>query len=98
MNFTSFNIVQVQNLRILFYLFQFKEIFFVKALIEGPLIFFSLILGSISKEESLQNVADLDDPYADEPERPSWFIVNSEKPFNAEPPLPFLVKNFITPS
>lgn len=55
-------------------------------------------IGSISKEESLQNVADLDDPYADEPERPSWFIVNSEKPFNAEPPLPFLVKNFITPS
>ncbi|XKL64794.1 hypothetical protein PGB90_004880 [Kerria lacca] len=55
-------------------------------------------IGNLSKEESLQNTADLSDPYIDEPKRNFPFIVNSEKPFNAEPALPFLMKNFITPS
>ena len=41
---------------------------------------------------------DLDDPYANEPERPPVFQVNSQKPFNAEPPLSLLIDKQDTPN
>lgn len=36
--------------------------------------------------------------YEKDPERSVALVVNSEKPFNAEPPLSILVDNFITPN
>lgn len=39
-----------------------------------------------------------DDPYANDPSRLPVFRVNSQKPFNAEPPLDLLINNFITPN
>lgn len=40
----------------------------------------------------------LKDAYEKDPERSVALIVNSEKPFNAEPPLQILTDSFITPN
>ena len=41
---------------------------------------------------------DLSDPFAREPTRLPLFRVNSDKPFNAEPPLTVITDSFITPN
>lgn len=62
------------------------------------LFFIFHLIGSISEEESKMSISDLQDPYANEPRRNPNFIVNAPKPFNAEPPLPVLMQNYLTPS
>ncbi len=61
-----------------------------------------LRIGSLSAEETAATslpVADDDDPYKNDPERHPAFIINSLKPFNAEPPGELLHDaGFITPS
>jgi sulfite oxidase len=54
-------------------------------------------IGNLKKDSSFKEIKS-DDPYANEPERLSIFQVNSQKPFNAEPPLDLLAQNFITPN
>ena len=48
-------------------------------------------------EDKTKAVATLSDPYGNEPKRHPILRVNSQKPFNAEPPAQLLVENFITP-
>eukprot|EP01084_Bolivina_argentea_P309155 534727_1 len=61
-----------------------------------------LRIGRLSAEEAAATslpVADDDDPYKNDPERHPAFIINSAKPFNAEPPGELLHDaGFITPS
>ena len=40
----------------------------------------------------------MDDPFANEPQRHPVLIVRTKKPFNAETPSSLLVENFITPT
>ena len=54
-------------------------------------------IGNFKKDKNYKEVK-TDDPYANEPERLPIFQINSDKPFNAEPPLEFLQQSFITPN
>jgi sulfite oxidase len=53
-------------------------------------------IGNLKVEDRV-NTKGQANPYENEPERNSQLIVRSSTPFNAEPPLNFLVENFITP-
>ncbi|XP_066441169.1 sulfite oxidase, mitochondrial [Eleutherodactylus coqui] len=52
------------------------------------------VISPDDKEEPL----DFSDPYSGDPSRHPVLKVNSQKPFNAEPPLEMLTENFITPN
>eukprot|EP01080_Neovahlkampfia_damariscottae_P003201 gene3201-5517_t len=54
-------------------------------------------IGNFKKDKNFKEVK-TDDPYANEPDRLPIFQINSQKPFNAEPPLEFLSQSFITPN
>lgn len=54
-------------------------------------------IGSLAKSTS-ESSKNTNDPYGNEPVRNPILKVNSEKPFNAEPPTPLLIENFHTPS
>lgn len=60
-------------------------------------IFTWFCLGSLAKSTS-ESSKNTNDPYGNEPVRNPILKVNSEKPFNAEPPTPLLIENFHTPS
>ncbi|KAM3935203.1 sulfite oxidase, mitochondrial isoform 2-T2 [Leptodactylus fuscus] len=52
------------------------------------------VLSADDKEEP----SDISDPYSGDPSRHPILKVNSQKPFNAEPPPELLTENFITPN
>jgi len=54
-------------------------------------------IGNLLVEDSEETI-DIDDPYAHEKARNPLLIINSNKPFNAEPPALLLAENFITPN
>lgn len=54
-------------------------------------------IGNLS-EDAPRDTSDQNDPYRNEPERPAYFDVRLQKPFNAEPQLSLLVDNFLTPN
>lgn len=56
------------------------------------------ISGTLSDADAEGDSSETLDPYAGDPKRNPSFIINSEKPYNGEPPLPMLVENFITPT
>lgn len=56
------------------------------------------ISGTLSDPDTEGDSSATQDPYADDPKRNPAFVVNSEKPYNGEPPLPLLVEHFITPT
>lgn len=56
------------------------------------------ITGTLSDGDTGGDSSETVDPYAGDPKRNPSFTVNSEKPYNGEPPLPMLVENFITPT
>ncbi|KAG7477434.1 hypothetical protein MATL_G00069530 [Megalops atlanticus] len=55
-------------------------------------------VGELSPEDCKQQEASLSDPYSSDPPRHPALRVNSQKPFNAEPPPELLSDSFITPS
>lgn len=55
-------------------------------------------IGNLAKGEENLAMANLDDPYANEPRRHPVLQVRSKKPFNAEPPPVLLVETFVTPT
>ncbi|XP_043266348.1 sulfite oxidase, mitochondrial [Colletes gigas] len=55
-------------------------------------------IGNISKEDSVSNKDNQNDPYATEPTRHKALKINGHKPFCAEPPPSLLVESFITPT
>lgn len=55
-------------------------------------------IGNLTKGEETLAVANMEDPYANEPRRHPALTVRSQKPFNAEPPPALLVENYITPT
>lgn len=56
-------------------------------------------VGNLREEDVKANAAiEPHDPFANEPERNPNLLVLSQKPFNAETPLPILAKEFITPN
>ncbi|XP_050293036.1 sulfite oxidase-like [Anthonomus grandis grandis] len=57
----------------------------------------TLRIGNLKKEDQIQ-VADLEDPYANEPQRHKVLKVANFKPFNAETPPELLCESFLTPS
>lgn len=58
---------------------------------------FPLLKGNLSSSDVGAHVKDMDDPYGNEPRRHVALKPSSKKPFNAEPPLPLLADNLITP-
>ena len=56
-----------------------------------------LRIGNITEKLPVEAAAD-NDPFAKDPARNPILIPSSKKPFNAEPPLPMLVDNFLTPT
>lgn len=55
-------------------------------------------IGNLIKGEEHSAMANMEDPYANEPHRHPALIVRSHKPFNAEPPANILVESFVTPT
>nr|XP_027234030.1 probable sulfite oxidase, mitochondrial [Penaeus vannamei]XP_027234100.1 probable sulfite oxidase, mitochondrial [Penaeus vannamei] len=55
-------------------------------------------IGNLSSSDVGAHVKDMDDPYGNEPRRHVALKPSSKKPFNAEPPLPLLADNLITPN
>eukprot|EP00062_Callorhinchus_milii_P026266 gi/632988182/ref/XP_007882966.1/ PREDICTED: sulfite oxidase, mitochondrial [Callorhinchus milii] len=55
-------------------------------------------IGELSAEEQALGPVDEADPYANDPTRHPVLRVNSQKPFNAEPPGMLLADKYITPS
>ncbi|XP_076805303.1 sulfite oxidase-like [Clavelina lepadiformis] len=53
-------------------------------------------IGKLSRRD--QKAINLNDPFANEPFRLPVLRINSQKPFNAEPPLEVLTDSFITPN
>lgn len=58
----------------------------------------TLRIGNISNEERNKTVIDLNDPYANDPERIPALIVRTQKPYNAEIPPQLIHDSFITPN
>lgn len=54
-------------------------------------------MGVLSPDEK-EEPHDLSDPYSSDPSRLPILKVNSQKPFNAEPPPSLLTENFVTPN
>lgn len=53
-------------------------------------------IGNLLPEDDI-GTKDLSDPWSNEPKRHALLKPASQKPFNAEPPLPLLVEQFLTP-
>lgn len=53
--------------------------------------------GNLAAVDVGTSVSDMSDPYGKEPRRHVALKPSSRKPFNAEPPLPLLADNLITP-
>ena len=49
-------------------------------------------------DKEVLKAKDLNDPFANDPARHPVLSINSEKPFNAEPPAELLTDNFLTPN
>ena len=58
----------------------------------------SMRIGNIEQDNNPVEVADLADPYCNEPKRHKVLKVNGPKPFCAEPPPSLLVETYLTPS
>lgn len=54
-------------------------------------------IGNLAPEERKKTL-DVNDPFKNEPKRHPVLTLNSEKPFNAEPPLVLLADSYVTPS
>ncbi|KAG9328993.1 hypothetical protein JZ751_008513, partial [Albula glossodonta] len=55
-------------------------------------------VGELSPEDQKQQSASSSDPYSTDPPRHPALRVNSQKPFNGEPPSEILSENYITPT
>ncbi|XP_057377308.1 sulfite oxidase-like [Daphnia carinata] len=55
-------------------------------------------IGNLTKGEEHLAMANMDDPYANDPRRHPALVVRTKKPFNAETPGFLLVESFITPT
>ncbi|XP_005397338.1 PREDICTED: sulfite oxidase, mitochondrial isoform X2 [Chinchilla lanigera] len=55
-------------------------------------------IGDLSPEDNVSPTLETSDPYADDPKRHPALKVNSQRPFNAEPPLELLTETYITPN
>ncbi|KAB1270232.1 Sulfite oxidase; mitochondrial [Camelus dromedarius] len=55
-------------------------------------------IGELSPEDKAPSTLKTSDPYADDPIRHPALKINSQRPFNAEPPLELLTENYITPN
>jgi sulfite oxidase len=55
-------------------------------------------IGNLTKGEEHLAMMNMDDPYANEPQRHPVLAIRTKKPFNAETPASLLVENFITPT
>ncbi|XP_004466142.1 sulfite oxidase, mitochondrial [Dasypus novemcinctus] len=55
-------------------------------------------IGELSPEDKAPPMLETSDPYADDPPRHLALQVNSQRPFNAEPPPELLTENYITPT
>lgn len=55
-------------------------------------------VGELSSEDKAPSTLKTSDPYADDPVRHPALKVNSQRPFNAEPPPELLTENYITPN
>uniref|UniRef100_A0A0N8E9T1 Sulfite oxidase n=2 Tax=Daphnia magna TaxID=35525 RepID=A0A0N8E9T1_9CRUS len=55
-------------------------------------------IGNLTKGEEHLAMANMHDPYANEPRRHPVLVVKTKKPFNAETPSSLLVESFITPT
>ncbi|XP_069509877.1 sulfite oxidase, mitochondrial [Ambystoma mexicanum] len=55
-------------------------------------------VGELSPMEETEVATDVSDPYARDPPRHPAMKINSQKPFNGEPPAEILSENFITPN
>lgn len=53
-------------------------------------------IGNLAPEDDV-GTKDLSDPWASEPNRPSYLTIRSSKPFNGEPPMDLLAEHFLTP-
>lgn len=54
-------------------------------------------IGNLKAEDRGLDIQNMEDPYASDPRRHPILKPRSVKPFNAEPPMEFLVENFYTP-
>ncbi|XP_076967108.1 sulfite oxidase, mitochondrial [Tamandua tetradactyla] len=55
-------------------------------------------IGELSPEDKAPPTLETSDPYADDPPRHPALQVNSQRPFNAEPPPELLTESYITPT
>ncbi|MXQ97789.1 hypothetical protein E5288_WYG018385 [Bos mutus] len=55
-------------------------------------------IGELSPDDKAPSILKTSDPYADDPIRHSALKVNTQRPFNAEPPPELLTENYITPN
>ncbi|RWS31355.1 putative sulfite oxidase-like protein, partial [Leptotrombidium deliense] len=55
-------------------------------------------IGNLKEEDSKRVAAQSNDPYSTDPKRHPALQPRSDKPYNAEPPVEILVKNFYTPN
>ncbi|XP_066114555.1 sulfite oxidase, mitochondrial [Saccopteryx bilineata] len=55
-------------------------------------------IGDLRPEDKTPSTLKTSDPYADDPRRHPALKINSQRPFNAEPPSELLTENYITPN
>lgn len=55
-------------------------------------------IGELNPEDSMSPSVEASDPYADDPIRHPALRINSQRPFNAEPPPELLTEGYITPN
>ncbi|XP_040839871.1 sulfite oxidase, mitochondrial [Ochotona curzoniae] len=55
-------------------------------------------IGELDPKDNTPSTLDTSDPYANDPVRHPALKVNSQRPFNAEPPPELLAENYITPN
>ncbi|XP_004647144.1 sulfite oxidase, mitochondrial [Octodon degus] len=55
-------------------------------------------IGELNPEDDVSPTLEISDPYANDPKRHPALKVNSQRPFNAEPPPELLTENYITPN
>lgn len=55
-------------------------------------------IGELNPEDNVSPTLEASDPYANDPSRHPALRINSQRPFNAEPPPELLTENYITPN
>lgn len=55
-------------------------------------------IGELNPEDSMSPPLEASDPYANDPVRHPALRINSQRPFNAEPPPELLTESYITPN